>query len=564
MFWVHASNAERIEQGYCEIAERVKIRGRKNPKENIFELVARWLRDEKIGRWLLVLDSIDDDAVLSTPQAATRGLKSDNKESQLTRPLSAYLPQSAHGAILITTRTQNVAAQLVEPQDMVPVEPMVGTDAIALLKKKLGMQIDDRNVGKLARILEYMPLAIVQAAAYIQQKGPRYSVDQYIEAFQRNDNLKTSLLNFEAGHLRRDPEARNSIIITWQLTFDHIRKEWPLSADLLSLMSFFDPQGIPEEALKVQTRNKTHEDDNNEDTPDDSTSEGSDDKQFEEAMERLRSYSLVSIEKDGRTFKMHALVQLATRNWLKVHRKDKRWKEEFFIKLNMVFPQVQCDNRAQCKKLLPHAKSAEMQPPVSNGAIREWAQILRKAGWYALTKGDHQEAETMSGKSVTALTKVFGREDIETSYSLGLLASTYYYQERWEEAEKLGVQVMKIRLKVLGQKHPDTLSSMDNLGSTYVKQERWTEAEELDVQVMETCLRVLGQEHPDTLKGMNNLAETLRSQGRNEEALKLTTECVSVPTKSLGEDHPEAKFCVTRFKSVANPWRDPKIAALTG
>ena len=66
----------------------------------------------------------------------------------------------------------------------------------------------------------------------------------------------------------------------------------------------------------------------------------------------------------------------------------------------------------------------------------------------------------------------------------------------------LFVQVMETRKRALGQQHPDTLTSMANLASTYWNQGRWQEAEELEVQVMETSLRVLGQEHPDTLTSM--------------------------------------------------------------
>ena len=89
MFWIHASNIDRIEQGYREIAERVKIPGRTDPKQNIFELVARWLRDETKGRWVLVLDNLDDDAVLSAPQATAPKAQSGDVDSQLQRPLSA-------------------------------------------------------------------------------------------------------------------------------------------------------------------------------------------------------------------------------------------------------------------------------------------------------------------------------------------------------------------------------------------------------------------------------------------------------------------------------------------
>jgi Tetratricopeptide repeat len=59
--------------------------------------------------------------------------------------------------------------------------------------------------------------------------------------------------------------------------------------------------------------------------------------------------------------------------------------------------------------------------------------------------------------------------------------------------------VTETSLRVLGQEHLDTLNSIGILASTFWNQGRWKEAEELDVQVMETRKRVLGQEHLDTL-----------------------------------------------------------------
>jgi hypothetical protein len=56
VFWAHASNTARLEQGFREIADQVKVRGRKGPQAEVFKLVHEWLRDEKNGRWLLVSD----------------------------------------------------------------------------------------------------------------------------------------------------------------------------------------------------------------------------------------------------------------------------------------------------------------------------------------------------------------------------------------------------------------------------------------------------------------------------------------------------------------------------
>jgi hypothetical protein len=55
------------------------------------------------------------------------------------------------------------------------------------------------------------------------------------------------------------------------------------------------------------------------------------------------------------------------------------------------------------------------------------------------------------------------------------LAATYMNQGRWDEAEKLEVDVMNGRKAKLGSNHPDTLSSMSNLAATYWNQGRWDE-----------------------------------------------------------------------------------------
>jgi tetratricopeptide (TPR) repeat protein len=568
VFWIHASNIDRIEQGYREIADRVKIPSREDPKVNILELVARWLQDDSKGTWLLVLDNLDDGAVLATPEAATRGPPSSNRESQFWQPLSAYLPQSQNGSILITTRTRSVAAQLVERRDIIPIDPMTDIDARVLLQRKLDGSTSEQDLQELASILEYMPLAIVQAAAYIQQKGAKYSVRRYIEAFQKNEKLQTSLLKYEAGQLRRDRDAKNSIMITWQISFDEIREKWPASADLLSLMSYFDRQGIPEDVLKVRLREGEEvpgstqqeddgvvedEDDEGQDIEDVSASEADDEDVFEESVERLRSYSFVSIREDSRTFEMHGLVQLATRKWLDLHKEDEKWKSQFSQKLNIAFPNGEYLNWTLCEVLFPHAKSAERQRPKEDRSVREWAQILRKAGWYANVKGDYIEAERMCKLSARALKKLLGNDDIETSYSLGQLASIYWSQGRWTEAEKMDVQVMETRKRVLGDEHPDTLTCMANLASTLCNQGRWTEAEKMEVQVMETRKRVLGEKHCDTLTSMANLASTLWNQGRWTEAENMFIQVMEIRKRVLGDKHPDT---LTSMANLALTYRN--------
>lgn len=126
-----------------------------------------WLRSSK-GQWIIILDNVDDARYLLEAQPYDSGSAS--------KPLREHLPQSQNGSILITTRSREAALKLVEPCGVIAVDPMDKADALALFRKKLGVQEDSNDTAKLAAALEFMPLAIIQAAAYISKRAPRCSV----------------------------------------------------------------------------------------------------------------------------------------------------------------------------------------------------------------------------------------------------------------------------------------------------------------------------------------------------------------------------------------------------
>ncbi len=123
---------------------------------------------------------------------------------------------------------------------------------------KLGStpQWDAGVAGALVQALDFVPLAVSQAAAYIRARAPRSSLETYLREFQQNDRKRAKLLEHEIGDLRRDGGASNAILTTWQISFDYIRLKQPSAADLLALMSFFDRQGIPEWVLKASQPTK--------------------------------------------------------------------------------------------------------------------------------------------------------------------------------------------------------------------------------------------------------------------------------------------------------------------
>jgi hypothetical protein len=98
------------------------------------------------------------------------------------------------------------------------------------------------------------------------------------------------------------------------------------------------------------------------------------------------------------------------------------------------------------------------------------------------------------------------------------LASTYWNQGRWEEAEQLGVKVMETSRAKLGADHPSTLTSMNNLALTFSNQERWVEAEELQEQAVDGVKKCYGLQHPHTLTATSTLAYIQRM--RRQKSIK--------------------------------------------
>jgi len=617
VFWIHASNKARFEYGYQEIASLVKLLDRKNPHGNIFQLVHNWLRNEAHGRWVLVLDNVDDASFLMEPYSLTQ--QYENSYRNPPRLLD-YIPQSPHGSVLITSRTRSAALRLVEQTEIIPIEPMSEADTIALLEKKLAMQASREDLTALAQELEYMPLAIVQAAGYIGARAPRCSIQQYISKFRKHDKGRAALLNHEGGHFRRDPEAKNSIINTWQISFDHIRDTRPSAANLLSLMSFFDRQGIPEALIRDQTAvdevdaqvQPSYESSNGhqykEGDRDDSSSGSSITDKFEEDILLLRSYSFISIDADASTFGMHRLVQLSMRTWLAAHEQLEEFRGRFIKNLSSSFPLTEDhENWTECEALFPHVKLATEQLPQGELLILEWASLLHRAASYLREKGRGAEAAEMARKSMEArkeqlgpehertlesthvlcqgyrlagrlqvaqemLTqlvetnnKKFGPEHRFTLRSMNDLVGLFLDQGQYSDAEELGIRALEKCNRVLGAEHQTTLTSIGNLALIYLQQGRFKKAEELEVKLLETKKRVLGAEHPGTLITIGNLASSYCIQGRFKEAEELEVELLETKKRVLGADHPDTLTATSNLAfTLKGQARDVEALKLLG
>jgi tetratricopeptide (TPR) repeat protein len=515
--------------------------------------VQDWLHDSKNGQWLLFLENLDDARFLLDihldiqPHLGNLDIQSHsgNLESRASKPLRDYLPKSLNGSILITSRNREAALELVNQSDIIVVERMDEQHALALFEKKLRRQDISEDVVELAAALDFIPLAIVQAAAYISHQASHLSVREYLMMLR------------EGVQLHRNQEAKNSVISTWQVSFEHIREIRPSACDLLSLMSFFDRQGIPECLLQSRTpygitqQDQKGRSENNTDDKEESESQSRVIEEFEEDVSVLRNYSLICLDTHMTIFEMDEMVQLATRQWLETNGQLEKWRQQCIRNLCAEFPTGEFQNWTKCQELFPHAKSIVMQRPEEPpSSLMEWASILYKAAWYAWGQGNGSDAEKMSIMAMDTRKELLGQENVETLNSMTMVALIYDFKGRWKEAEELEVQVMATSKRVLGATHPSTLTSMNNLASTYRNQGRWNEAEELEMQAMEMRKKIFGIEHPDTLTSMSNLASTYRNQGRWDDAKELEVQVMEMRKKIFGVEHPDTLTAMDNLAST--------------
>jgi tetratricopeptide (TPR) repeat protein len=551
VFWVHASNAARFKQAYREIAAQVELPGRDDSKTDILQAVHNWLCDERNGRWLMVVDNADDDRMFASASGSddlggggsgggATYAQGAEPAQEAAAPLASFLPQAANGWILVTSRDLVAAVNLVGARHyVIKVEPMSEREALALLKSK--MQVDKSSEGNartLVQTLEGIPLAVTHAAAYISIREPRITISTYLGLFCECEENQTHLLNdIKARDIRRDASVSSAVITTWQLSFEQIRKTRPDAADLLSLMTMFDRQGIPEHVLY----------------------EGRTRLQFEEAVAPLTSFSLVRAQAGKRPdqqlgcqlFEMHGLVQLATKKWLEQYDQVDRWEKASLHIMAASFPSGQPETWAACRMLLPHSiKVLGYGTGEDDEAKLDRARIATNTAWYLMLIGQYAEAERHGRSAVIAREMVLGREHPATLTSVSELGLTLWSQGKYKEAEVMHRRALRGRKTVLGQEHPSTFASINNLGLTLESQGKYEEAEAMHRQALRGLGKAFKLEHLDTLTSVSNLGTVLESQGKYEEAEAMHRQALEGCEKVLGQEHPNTLTSASKLATV--------------
>jgi hypothetical protein len=285
IFWVRASDVLSFDNAYHDIAQQLEISELKDDKADIKSLVKARLSQESTGRWLMIVDNADDFEIFYHKENEDTGCGA----------LSEHLPFSPLGAIIFTTRDREAATRYA-CSNIIDIDKMNDIEARDLFQRSLQnkqLTEDEDGITTLLKLLVNLPLAIMQAAAYLNAKSS--TVVKYLKIYEESNDNVIELLSKDFEDFWRYPGIRNPVATTWLVSFQQIQNRDALAADYMAFMSCIKEQDIPSGLLP-------------------SASEF--DK--EEALGTLKAFGFIRERVSGESYDIHRLVHTAMQNWLKL------------------------------------------------------------------------------------------------------------------------------------------------------------------------------------------------------------------------------------------------------
>jgi tetratricopeptide (TPR) repeat protein len=446
--------------------------------------------------------------------------------------LSDYLPHSSSGTILFTTRSRKVAGDLT-PSSVLELNDMSKAEARQLLARRLTKQelLDDETaVEKLLEILTYLPLAIVQAAAFINNNN--VSVSRYILLF-KHTGTESELFSERFEDRSRYREMDSTVAKTWHISFNQIQRQDQLAAEYLSFIACIDRIEIPQSLLPP----------------------GGSLVQQVKALGTLTAYAFITERQQTpqelyqeRFIYMHRLVHMASAWWLDGHNKRAIWAGRAVARLEELVPHGGHERKATWTKYLSHAAYVAALSDTVGETVR--ASLLDRVVRCQASLGQYSVAEKTHQQALLLREKRLGKEHPMTLRSMNEVGLALNNQGRYKEAEAMNRQTLALKETVLGREHPDTLMSVNNLAIVLESQGKYEAAEAMNRQTLALRETVLGREHPDTLMSVYSLAYLLASHHRYSESLVLYERACASYRTVLGNDHPTTRACHQHYSEA--------------
>ena len=506
-WWITAEQPAAIPGQLAALARQLGI-----PEQPDHTVTVAALRAElgRRGGWLLVFDNAED-----------------------PHDLHPYWPPTEGGGrVLVTSRNPNwqpLAATL-------PVDVLPRADAIAFLQGRASL--DQHDADRLAEALGDLPLALEQAAAYLEQTHTPPS--DYLELM--------SLRARELFALGRPATSEQTIATTWSVSLQRMRSQTPAAEELLVLCAFLAPDAIPRSLFAYHPER----------LPRRLARTVRDPLRYQQAVSALGRYALATTSQDGQSLKVHRLVQAVVRHQL-TPRQKRRWATVALTLVRTAFPERLGDPDAwpAYARLLPHALITTGHTEQLGTKLTWTASLLREAGVYLSRRADHAQARTVLERALALQEARLGaRYRSTTTLILNSFAVVLQDLGDLDEARHLYERVLAIHKVGLRIGLPRATHNLSNLATVLHDQGDLQRARTQHERALATYEARLGPDHPDTAWSLSNLASVLRDQGDLHRARTLLERALSIREARLGPDHPDTAHSLNSLGTVLHAQGD--------
>jgi tetratricopeptide (TPR) repeat protein len=469
-----------------------------------FAAVLRWLNAHT--DWLLILDNVD------TEEAASA--------------VEDFLPKVGGGNVLITSRRTNWSASVrVESLDVIA----VGDARDFLLKRTEAhrrKQSDDAEKAReIAGLLDGLPLALEQAAAYIAHH--RLSFTAYLLEWEEK---RKEVLEW---HSKQEMQYPRSVAVTWQTTISSVN---PAAHALLRLCAFLAPEPIPiamfeksKELLRDAAGLLCEE------TKDQPPRESVD---LQGLLADLEGYSLIGRNEDGTAFTVHRMLQEVVRSRIPDAR-HRSWLETALKVVDEYAPGDPSDvrNWPVWESIYRHVATISSLGDEA-GIPEPTGDLMDSLGLFLRARALYRDAESLLRRALAINEKHRSPDDPIIATCLNHLALVLNDTNRLEEAETLFRRALAIAEAAYGPDHPAVAIDLNNLALLLMDTNRLEEAETLFRRALAIDEAAYGPDHPAVATKLSNLASLLFSTNHLEEVEPHFRRALAIDEAAYGPDHP--------------------------
>lgn len=504
IFWVPALSIESLQREYLKISRQLRLCGSEDDQVDATKLLKDYLCDSKAGQWLIVFDNVDDVEMWF-------GKSPDDTEIHGRD----FLPSSSRGSVLFTTRFTEIASRLAM-QNVVKVPEMDEPKAKALFQSRLinrDISHGDGELELLLKQLTYLPLAIVQAASYINANFLT-AISDYRLLLTEQEEEVIDLFSEKFKDEWRPDDDQNSVATTWLISFERIKQSNSLAAEWMSFMACLESLGIPESLLPPAPSRK----------------------KWIEAIGALGAYSFVTRRPAEKSLDLHRLVHLAMRNWLIRNASLSESTLKALRRLHEVFPRGEHEKRSEWRSYMPHALALVERRETHD--MPERYELASKMASCLLTDGRLGECVIYSELKTQWDERQYGEDHPVRLDSQHALGKAYHANGQIEQSVKILEHVVGVRERILSAESEDRLWSQHELAVAYKADGRIQRSVKLFEDVVRTRERTLHEDHNALLTSRHALAWAYQAAGQIKPAVKLLESVVAVRERTLDREHP--------------------------